>query len=507
MIKKIVKNNNVSVKLSEELSMRKKKFLEFICIYGSFPDNFIRHDISKELYDKYNNKNLKELSDLKIKVSIAGRIILRRFMGKSSFLKIQDMSGSIQVYFLRHSLNDNFYRNEFKKLDIGDIIGVNGYLFKTKTNELTVFCEKITLLMKSLRPLPDKFHGLGNKEKRYRKRYLDIISNNKTKNIFLIRSKIIFSIRNFMINKDFIEVETPMMQTVYGGANAEPFITYHKSLNIKLYLRIAPELYLKRLVVGGFEKIFEINRSFRNEGISTHHNPEFTMMECYIAYCNYKDLMIFIEDFFYNITKNVLKTTSINYGKFTFDFSVPFLRMTMDESIVKYFPETDIQDLKNLSKVIKIAQFLNISIKKEDNIGILKNKIFELVVQKKLVQPTFITEYPIEISPLARKNKNNPSVSDRFELFIAGQEIANGFSELNDSEEQKQRFIDQYHLNNKNNISEELRYDKDYIIALEHGLPPTAGFGIGIDRMVMLLTNTYNIKDVILFPTLRPLKK
>lgn len=506
MIKEKIKNKNISFKLSEEINVRKKKFLEFLDNNGEFPDNFIRNNLSKELHDKYDSKSSKILLDLKINVSIAGRIMLRRFMGKSSFLKLKDMSGFIQVYFLRDSFNNDFYRNEFRKLDIGDIIGVNGYLFKTKTNELTVFCKKIVLLTKSLRPLPDKFHGLENKEQCYRKRYLDIISNDKTKNIFLIRSKIIFAIRSFMVSKKFIEVETPMMQTIPGGANANPFVTYHKSLNIKLYLRIAPELYLKRLVIGGFEKVFEINRNFRNEGISSYHNPEFTMMEFYIAYYNYKDLMFFIEDFFYNIIKNVFKTAIIHYGSFSFDFSNSFSRMTMDESIVKYYSEINIKDLQDFKKVMKIAQFLNIDIRKGDTIGILKNKIFELVVQKKLIYPTFITKYPIELSPLSRKNKNNSLVSDRFELFIAGQEIGNGFSELNNSEEQKKRFIEQYILNSKDKNIKKFCYDRDYITALEYGLPPTAGFGIGIDRMVMLLTNTKTIKDVILFPTLRPCK-
>lgn len=507
---KIFKNkkDNIFSNLQEEINVRRKKFSDFFLKNKHFPDNFVRNNFSKELYDKYNDKSSKELLDFKIYVSVAGRIILRRIMGKSSFLKLQDMSGFIQIYFLRDNLNNDFYKNEFKKIDIGDIVGVNGYLFKTKTNELTIFCKKIILLTKSLRPLPDKFHGLENKEKCYRKRYLDIISNSKTKNTFLIRSKIIYCIRNFMVNKGFIEVETPMMHAIPGGANANPFITHHKSLDIDLYLRIAPELYLKRLVVGGFEKIFEINRSFRNEGVSSYHNPEFTMMECYIAYYNYKDLMIFIEKFFRRITKKVLKKTNINYGKFSFDFSKPFLRMTMDESIIKYYPNICFSDLNCFNKVIKIVKNLNIDFKKKDTIGILKNKIFDLIVKKNLIQPTFITKYPIEISPLARRNRKNHLVSDRFELFICGQEIGNGFSELNNPDEQRERFIEQFYLKNDTKVSlKKSIYDEDYIVALEHGLPPTAGFGIGIDRMVMLLTNSHTIKDVIFFPILRPLKR
>lgn len=503
MMKNELYNGNNMNKFYKEIKLGKQNASKLDSSFFSFPNDFRRTHISSELQLKYGNKENKKLVKMDINVSVAGRMMRRRIMGKASFVTLKDMGGYIQIYIICNKFGKCFYNDEFKKWDIGYIIGVKGSLFRTKTKELTVFCKNIFLLAKSFLPFPDKFHGLENKEKKYRKRYLDIIMNNKSRETFITRSRIVSSIRNFMINEGFIEVETPMMQLISDGANAKPFLTYHKSLKMKMYLRISPELYLKRLVIGGLEKVFEINRNFRNEGVSPYHNPEFTMMEFYIAYLDYKDLMVFIEKLLFKVFVQSLGTTKIKYGDFDFDFSKPFTKMTMKESIIKYCDKIDLEDLNNFEKLVKIAKKLNINVKENDKLGIIENKIFELIVKKKLIQPTFITEYPIEISPLARRNDNNPLIADRFELFIAGNEIGNGFSELNDPKDQLYRFIKQ---SNENGKKEE--YDKDYITALKYGLPPTAGFGIGIDRLVMLMTKSYNIKDVIFFPLLKPnLKK
>lgn len=498
-----IRKQNEKNNLYKKLKTHQKKLSKFCLSDCIFPNHFRRTHLSDDLNFKYGKKNLKELSEINVYVSVAGRMIRRRIMGKSSFLTLQDMSGQIQIYVLSSDLKDNFYYKEFKKWNLGYIIGVNGFLFKTKTGELTVFCKKIFLLTKSFLPFPDKFHGLENQEIRYRKRYLDIITNIKSRKTFITRSRIISSIRTFMIDKGFIEVETPMMQTMPGGANARPFVTYNKSLNMKMYLRIAPELYLKRLVVGGFEKVFEINRNFRNEGISPYHNPEFTMLEFYMAYSDYKDLIIFTEKLLSNIALKSLGTTEIRYGKFCFDFSKPFIKMTMKESIIQYCSKINLEDFDNINKLLDISKILKIDLKEESNLGLIKNKIFESIVKKKLIQPTFITEYPIEISPLSRRNDKNPMLADRFELFIAGNEIGNGFSELNDPKDQLFRFVNQSKKDNGNNCQNK-NYDEDYITALKYGLPPTAGLGIGIDRLVMLMTNSSSIRDVILFPLLKP---
>ncbi|QCI19989.1 MAG: lysine--tRNA ligase [Buchnera aphidicola (Brevicoryne brassicae)] len=487
---------------NNETFIRKQKFINMKKEGFSFPNNFKRNTTSKKIHQKYNKKDTNKLKELKINVSIAGRMIQRRIMGKASFFTLQDMEGQIQIYVKEKEISSENYKNNFKKWDIGDILAVIGTLFKTKTGELSIYCSNIKILNKSLKSLPDKFHGLSNQETRYRKRYLDLISNNQLYNVFKNRSKIIMAIRSFMKEHDFLEVETPMLQNIPGGANARPFITYHNEINTKMYLRIAPELYLKKLIIGGFERIFELNRNFRNEGISSRHNPEFTMMEAYIAYSDYEDMMKFTENLVKSITKLVFKDTKIKYHNYYFDFNKPFYKITMKNAILKFNPQITLSDLENLDKIKKIAKLIGIKIEKTWEIGKIENEIFEKTVEKKLIQPTFITQYPVEVSPLARRNNINANVTDRFELFIAGYEIGNGFSELNDVEDQKIRFLNQIKKEKQEN-NKDIFYDQDYIEALKYGLPPTSGLGIGIDRLIMILTNQISIRDVILFPTLR----
>ena len=397
------------------------------------------------------------------------------------------------------------YNDQFKKWDLGDIIGARGTLFKTQTGELSIHCTELRLLTKALRPLPDKFHGLQDQEVRYRQRYLDLIANDKSRQTFVVRSKILAAIRQFMVARGFMEVETPMMQVIPGGASARPFITHHNALDLDMYLRIAPELYLKRLVVGGFERVFEINRNFRNEGISVRHNPEFTMMELYMAYADYHDLIELTESLFRTLAQEVLGTTKVTYGEHVFDFGKPFEKLTMREAIKKYRPETDMADLDNFDAAKALAESIGITVEKSWGLGRIVTEIFDEVAEAHLIQPTFITEYPAEVSPLARRNDVNPEITDRFEFFIGGREIGNGFSELNDAEDQAERFQEQVNAKAAGD-DEAMFYDEDYVTALEYGLPPTAGLGIGIDRMIMLFTNSHTIRDVILFPAMRPQK-
>ncbi|QJC28156.1 lysine--tRNA ligase [Enterobacteriaceae endosymbiont of Plateumaris braccata] len=496
---------NIYIKIiNNEREARIKKLIKLRKNNNAFPNNFKINVTSDILYKKYNNIN--SILDKKLVFYIAGRIINFRIMGKASFIKIKDETGYIQIYLSTDSLSIKKYQNIIKQLDLGDIIGIIGNIFKTKTGVLSIYSNKCYLLTKSIRPLPNKFHGLNNQEIKYRKRYLDLIVNDKSKKIFEIRSKIIFIIRNFMNKKNFIEVETPIMQIIPGGATAKPFITHHNTLNCDMYLRIAPELYLKRLIIGGFNKIFEINRNFRNEGISTQHNPEFTMMELYIAYANYTDLMIFFEKMLFYIGKKILNSNKLLFNNNEFDLSKPFNKLTMKESIVYHYPNIDYNHLNNFNKLIEISNMLKVKINYNWSIGKIISSIFEEKIINKLISPTFITEYPTEISPLARRNELDESITDRFEFFICGMEIANGFSELNDPEDQKIRFEQQMIRKNEEDNIQDQFYDKDYIEALEYGLPPTAGLGIGIDRLVMLFTNSTSIKDVILFPTLRPIK-
>lgn len=466
-----------------------------------YVNDFKPKHLAIDLLKEYTSSDKNDLEYKNIKVHLAGRIMLKRVMGKASFVTIMDTSGKIQLYISRDNLAEEVYNKQFKKYDIGDIIGVIGVLFKTKVGELSIKVNSLKLLTKSLRPLPEKFHGLNDTEMRYRRRYLDLIINQSAREIFKKRSHIINFLRDFFLARNFLEVETPMMQAIVGGANAKPFTTFHNALNMPLFLRIAPELHLKRLLVGGFDRVFEINRNFRNEGLSTKHNPEFTMIEFYQAYANYKDLMLITEDLLKQMAIKINGNTIINYRKHKIDFSKPFAKLSVLEAITKFNPQISNINL-NSQNIDKTLKKYNIKSKLHWRLGKKQLEIFEHLVEAKLIQPTFITEYPAETSPLARKNDANSDVADRFELFIGGQEIANGFSELNDPSEQAKRFKAQ--LDQKQAGDEEaMHFDADYIRALEYGMPPAAGQGIGIDRLVMLFTNTDTIKDVILFPLLK----
>ncbi|WP_225624854.1 lysine--tRNA ligase [Blochmannia endosymbiont of Colobopsis nipponica] len=490
--------------IHDEIFLRKSKLNKLREEGIAFPNDFRRDLISSQLHEQHGNKDNEELISLDIRVSVAGRMMSRRLMGKASFVTLQDMGGCIQLYVVCNKLPIGIYEKQFKKWDLGDILGATGTLFKTRTGELSICCDVIRLLTKAVRPLPNKFHGLVDQEIKYRRRYLDLIANKKSRKVFEYRSLILAEIRRFMTDSGFMEVETPMIQNIPGGASARPFITTHNALNIDLFLRISPELYLKQLIIGGFEKVFEINRNFRNEGLSCFHNPEFTMMEFYIAYVDYQYLILFIEKLFYTIAHRILGTSIVRYGDWIFDFNKPFIQMTMKEAIYFYNPEIRSKDIDNVVVIASIACSLGVKINPKWSAGRIQASIFEKVVVRNLIQPTFITSYPVEISPLARRKDDNYLLTDRFELFFGGHEIGNGFSELNDADDQRLRFCQQMYDNQNNQSKFVNNYDKDYITALEYGLPPTAGVGIGIDRLVMLFTNTHSIRDVILFPVMRP---
>ena len=465
-----------------------------------FPNHFKREHLALDLSAAYAHYSKEELATKAVSVKIAGRIVLRRIMGKASFIHIQDVSGRIQVYLKESAIPEQY--ELLKQCDLGDIVGISGELFITNSGELTVHAVDFILLTKSLRPLPDKYHGLSDQEMRYRKRYVDLIANEESRDVFIIRSQVVQALRQFLINNQFLEVETPMMHPIPGGAIARPFITHHNTYDMQLYLRIAPELYLKRLVVGGFERVFEINRNFRNEGISTRHNPEFTMVEFYQAYADYKDLMIFTEDMLQFICDTVLQTREVTYQNHVLNFNKPFKRISVIEAILEYHPNITLEQLSTIDTCRAVIENLQLRFNPTDGLGKLQMIIFEETIEHLLIQPTFVTDYPTEVSPLAKRSASNPDVTDRFEFFIAGREIANGFSELNDAEDQAQRFAQQV-LNHDSGDLEAMHFDHDYIEALEYGLPPTAGEGIGIDRLVMLFTNSSSIRDVILFPQLR----
>jgi len=488
----------------EQIAQRRAKLSELREQGNPFPCDFRRNVVNGELHAEYGELENEALEAKAITVQIAGRVMTRRMMGKASFVHVQDMSGKMQVYVQRDVIGVDEYQ-AFKRWDIGDIIGIEGKLFKTKTGELSVRADSIRLLTKALRPLPEKYHGVTDQEIRYRQRYLDLIMNEPTRDTFKTRTKIVSYIRNFLIERDFLEVETPMMQVVPGGATARPFETYHNALDIDLYLRIAPELYLKRLVVGGFERVFEINRNFRNEGLSTRHNPEFTMLEFYQAYADYHDLMDLSEALFRGIAESVIGKTTITYQGDEYDFGKPFTRISVKDSILHYNADIKAEALESIDSLRAIAERLSIPVKDGYGMGKLQIEIFEKTVESKLMDPTFITAYPTEVSPLARRNDDDPTITDRFELFIGGREIANGFTELNDAEDQAERFRQQL-AEKAAGDDEAMHFDEDYICALEHGMPPTAGQGIGIDRLVMLFTDSPSIRDVLLFPHMRPLK-
>ncbi|MGH8800612.1 MAG: lysine--tRNA ligase, partial [Casimicrobiaceae bacterium] len=468
---------------------------------NAYPNDFRRDALAAELHAAHDAATHEELDRQGIRVAVAGRMMLKRVMGKASFATLQDMSGRIQLYITTDALGAEGH-DAFKHWDLGDIVGAGGTLFKTKTGELTVKVTDLRLLAKALRPLPEKFHGLTDQEQKYRQRYVDLITSPESRRVFVARSAIVQAMREFFVARGFLEVETPMMHPIPGGAAARPFITHHNALDTDLYLRVAPELYLKKLVVGGLERVFEINRNFRNEGISTRHNPEFTMLEFYEAFRDYRYLMDLTEALLREVAQKVCGTTTIEYQDTPIDLGKPFDRLTMAEAIAKYDARHGAHELARLEYLRAALQELGVEVRAGDGLGVLQLKLFEATTEDKLVQPTFIVAHPTDVSPLARANDANPEITDRFELFITGRELANGFSELNDPEDQAARFAAQAQAKDAGD-AEAMHYDADYIRALEYGLPPTAGEGIGVDRLVMLLTDSPSIRDVILFPQLK----
>ena len=487
---------------SKLIAERRRKLGESRTHGNAYPNDFRRNAIAEELQQSFGEHDDETLREENIEVSVVGRMMAKRVMGKASFIKLQDRSGQIQARLERDRLADGHYQG-FKKWDVGDIVATKGTLFRTKTGELTVMADEVRLITKSLRPLPEKFHGLADQETRYRQRYVDLIMNGESRKIFRTRSAVVAYIRAFLDSQDYLEVETPMMQTTQGGAIARPFKTHHNALDMSLFLRIAPELNLKRLIVGGFERVYEINRSFRNEGVSTQHNPEFTMLELYRAYADYEDLIVMVEALLHGMSDSILGSSEVTYQGETFDFSKRFARMTVAEVIKHFNPDIDDSRLRDRDYLAGVCETLDIPVKDNYGPGKLQIEIFEKTGEANLRQPTFVTQYPTEVSPLSRCNDEDPFLTDRFEFFIAGREIANGFSELNDPEDQAERFRAQV-ANAEAGDDEAMAFDHDYIRALEYGMPPTAGIGIGIDRLVMLLTDSASIRDVLLFPHMRP---
>ena len=454
-----------------------------------------------DLNNKHEESSKEDLESLNKEVTIAGRMMAKRIMGKSSFSKIKDGTSSIQIFINSKNVSEELYE-QFKTYDVGDILWVKGTLFKTKTDELTINANEIVLLTKSLRPLPEKYHGLTDTETRYRKRYLDLIMSNESRDVFENRSKIITTIRRYLNEQEILEVETPMMQPIPGGAIARPFVTHHNTLDKDFYLRIAPELYLKRLVVGGMHRVYEINRSFRNEGVSTQHNPEFTMLELYLAFASYEEIMTLVEEMVIEVSKDLYGSTTITYQDKEYDLSGPYKRITLEESVMEFNPDMNREKLRDQQYLIGVCKKLKIKNSKDMPAGKLLLEIFEKTVEEHLIEPTFITAYPKDVSPLSRANDDDPWLVDRFEFFIAGRELANGFHELNDPDDQSQRFKDQVKERDSGD-DEAMVYDEDYIEALEYGMPPTSGLGVGIDRLTMIFTDKPSIRDVLLFPHMR----
>lgn len=496
-------DNNVQQDENRLIAERREKLAALRQQGNAFPNTFRRDSYAEDLQQAHGDKSKEELEAAGIRVSVAGRVMLNR----GAFMVLQDMSGRIQLYVNKPA------RPFAKSVDLGDIIGVSGVLHKSGKGDLYVDMAEFEMLTKSLRPLPDKFKGLQDMEMRYRQRYVDLIMNDQSRKVFEMRSKIVAGIRKYLIERRFIEAETPMLHPIPGGATARPFVTHHNALDLDMYLRIAPELYLKRLVVGGFERVFEINRNFRNEGLSTRHNPEFTMIEFYQAYADYNDLMDLTEDMLRTVAQDVLGTSVVvntvrnDEGEvletFEYDMGKPFTRMSVFDSILHYNPEITAEALADEVAARQIAERMDIDVKDGWGLGKVQIEIFEKTVEHRLQQPTFITEYPTEVSPLARRSDDNPHVTDRFEFFVGGRELANGFSELNDAEDQAERFRKQVEEKDAGD-DEAMHFDEDYVQALEYGLPPTAGEGIGIDRLVMLFTDSPSIRDVLLFPAMRP---
>jgi len=491
----------VAEHLTDQEQVRREKLAEYYEKgLDPFGEKFERTHVAQELHEAYGEKTKEELAEIEQVVTVAGRVMTKRGKGKVGFSHIQDVSDQIQLYVRRDDVGEEAYEI-YKTVDIGDIVGVTGIVFKTNVGELSIHVQEFTLLTKSLRPLPDKYHGLQDIELRYRKRYLDLITNEESRDTFIMRSKIIQAMRNYLNEKGFLEVETPMLHTIPGGANARPFETHHNALDMDLYMRIAIELHLKRLIVGGLEKVYEIGRVFRNEGISTRHNPEFTMIELYEAYADYKDIMALTENLVAHIAKEVHGTTTIPYGEDEIDLAPPWNRIHMVDAIKEH---TGVDFWREMSddEARELAKEHNIEITDMMTYGHIVNEFFEQVVEEKLIQPTFVYGHPVEISPLAKKNKEDERFTDRFELFIVGREHANAFTELNDPIDQRARFEAQVKERAAGNEEAHLM-DEDFIEALEYGMPPTGGLGIGIDRLVMLLTNAPSIRDVLLFPQMR----
>jgi lysyl-tRNA synthetase, class II len=467
----------------------------------AFPNDFRRNALAGDLLTAYDGKSAEFLDREAIRVSIAGRMRAKRVMGKASFAKVEDGSGSIQVFLQQQPLGECY--DDFKSWDVGDVIGAEGALFRTKTGELSVRAERIKLLTKSLRPLPDKWHGIADTELRYRRRYVDLIMNEDSRRVFETRSRIVQYLRAFLDARGFLEVETPMLQSIPGGAAARPFKTHHNALGLDMFLRIAPELYLKRLTVGGFERVYEINRNFRNEGVSTQHNPEFTMLELYQAYADFTDLMQMIETLFQGLADALLGSRKLRYQGTEFDLSKSFARLTIEEILLASNPNLDPMSLRDVPYLRRVCDSMKIPYKSADGPGKLQIELFEKTGEHTLIQPTFAYAYPAEVSPLSRRNDQDPFITDRWEFFVGGRELANGFSELNDPEDQAQRFREQ--VERKAGGDEEaMYYDADYVRALEYGMPPAAGLGLGVDRLVMLFTDAASIRDVLLFPHMRP---
>ncbi|MCG6873401.1 MAG: lysine--tRNA ligase [Gammaproteobacteria bacterium] len=488
---------------NEQVTQRRAKLAQLRDLGNAYPNDYRRDTLADEIHARYAETSEQELEASPQRVRLAGRLMSRRIMGKASFAHLQDTSGRMQIYLRRDDLPEGVYNEQFKKWDIGDIVAAEGRVFRTRSGELSVHADSVRLLVKSLRPLPEKYHGLADQEIRYRQRYVDLIMSEETRAVFRVRSRIITAMREFLDARGFLEVETPMMQVIPGGAVARPFITHHNALDMDLFLRVAPELYLKRLVVGGFERVYEINRNFRNEGLSTRHNPEFTMLEFYQAYADYADLMDLTEEMVRKLCTDVLGSTQLQYQGQAIDFARPFERMTVREAVRRHDTELEKQDLADTAVLEARARALEIPVQESWGPGKLLVEIFERTAEPRLVDPTFITGYPVEVSPLSRRSESDPDFADRFELFIGGREIANGFSELNDPEDQAERFRAQVREKEAGD-TEAMHFDADYVTALEYGMPPAAGEGIGVDRLVMLLTDSPSIRDVLLFPHMRP---
>ncbi|MEP6548637.1 MAG: lysine--tRNA ligase [Gammaproteobacteria bacterium] len=483
------------------IAERRAKLAKLRARGNAFPNDYRRDALAADILTSYGAKSAEALDAALIRVKVAGRMRAKRVMGKASFAKLEDSSGAIQVFLQSQALGEVY--DDFKGWDVGDVVGAEGTLFRTKTGELSVRVERLMLLTKSLRPLPDKWHGIADTELRYRRRYVDLIMNEDSRRVFETRTAIVRYLRAFLDARGFLEVETPMLHPIPGGAAARPFKTHHNALDVGMYLRIAPELYLKRLTVGGFERVYEINRNFRNEGVSTQHNPEFTMLELYQAYADYTDLMEMIETLFQGLADSLLGSRKLTYQGTLIDLSQRFARRTIEDIILANNPDLDPMSLRDVSYLHRVCDQMKIPYKAADGAGKLQIEIFERTGEHTLVQPTFAYAYPAEVSPLSRRNDADPFITDRWEFFVGGRELANGFSELNDAEDQAQRFKDQVQRKDAGD-EEAMYYDADYVRALEYGMPPTAGLGLGVDRLVMLYTNSPSIRDVLLFPHLRP---